>query len=90
MSDAEDILSWCRSVTKAWHGFCAHCGSSLFWNGGEFDPFDAAAVSHWTSRRTLLRRSGNPAMENGIVVISFHSSIFDNDAQVAVSIVCID
>ncbi|TWA74506.1 hypothetical protein FBZ82_101522 [Azospirillum brasilense] len=45
VSDADGALSWYRSSAKAQRGFCARCGSSLFWNGDESDLFDVAAGS---------------------------------------------
>ncbi|MBK3732050.1 GFA family protein [Azospirillum brasilense] len=45
VSDAEGTLSWYRSSAKAQRGFCARCGSSLFWNGDGSNLFDVAAGS---------------------------------------------
>ncbi|QCO16559.1 GFA family protein (plasmid) [Azospirillum brasilense] len=45
VSDADCVLSWYRSSAKARRGFCARCGSSLFWSGDESDLFDVAAGS---------------------------------------------
>lgn len=45
VSDSEGALSWYRSSAKARRGFCARCGSSLFWSGDESDLLDVAAGS---------------------------------------------
>lgn len=41
----QDTLSWYRSSAKAQRGFCARCGSSLFWKGDGEALLDIAAGS---------------------------------------------
>lgn len=33
--DPERLLTWYRPVPEAAYGFCARCGSSLFWQGAD-------------------------------------------------------
>lgn len=43
--DADSTLSWYRSSAIAQRGFCARCGSSLFWKGDGKTNVDIAAGS---------------------------------------------
>lgn len=39
---AEETLRWYQSSATARRGFCAHCGSFLFWEATDSDKIDIA------------------------------------------------
>ncbi len=45
MLDPDAQLKWYRSSRHARRGFCAHCGSSLFWDRSDAETLSVAAGS---------------------------------------------
>lgn len=43
--EADETLAWYESSPQARRGFCARCGSTLFWQGKERDDIDILAGS---------------------------------------------
>ena len=56
----DDVVKWVRSSKFARRGFCAQCGSALFWVGdGRKDHRDKISVS----AGSLLKFASNPPFE---------------------------